>query len=91
VIPNGSPGYFSKSNWGLNTRKYVVIAKTLTARRWTNILAGTSIHTVFLSLDTGDDSQTADNESQLQAPDSGMLPAVYSCSHSQATNNYLDL
>ena len=90
VIPNGSSGYFSRSNWGPNTKKFVVIAKTLTARRWTNILAGTLVHTLFSFGDAGGDSQAADDEFQLRAPDSGTLPAVCSRSHSQVTNDHLD-
>jgi len=79
VIPDGSAGFFSRSNWGLNTRKYIVITKTLTARRWTDILAGTLIHTTFSSGDGGA-AQDADDESQLQAPDSGMCIFSFSLS-----------
>lgn len=78
MIPDGSPGFFSRLNWGLNTRKYVIIAKTLTARRWTDILAGTLMYTVFSSGDAiCADAQAADDKPQLQAPDSGMLSIRY--------------
>lgn len=69
VIPDGAPGFFSKANWGLNTRKYATIIKTVNARRWTDILAGVLKHTAFSS----DGTTEADDESQLQAPDSGMF------------------
>jgi hypothetical protein len=72
-MPKGSPGYFSKTNWGSNTRKYATIIKTVNARRWTDILGGVLKYTAFSHSGRDSSAQAADDESLLRAPDSGMF------------------
>jgi hypothetical protein len=88
-MSDGPSGYFSKSNWGFNTRKYVAIVKTIKNSRWTDILVATQGYTLFKVASTSDAEANAADENEYQAPESGTF-FISACAHFGILNIYSD-